>query len=184
MITRLTLFALILVTLISCQSNLGGISSKKGSSNEYSGELKIFMKGDTTMYFVHNLIFKEINSRDKLSMDCTYYYNEKGQSSTLNYFTFTTKDRNFKPKNINFTLPESNTYNINEFEKLFAKISGKNEFSYRYSFSLPDTIFDKWVSTNKPTFIVNRNLEFISKRKNRKKLKAIYNTVIFNKSRD
>lgn len=182
MLNKLILAGILMPVFISCNTQMGNMAGSKNNANQNSSHIETFIKGDTTIYFIHKLIFKSSESRKKLTMDCTYYYVPTGNSSTLNYFTFVTDDPNFKPKKMTFPLTDEKSFGVDEFDKIFAEISGKNKYSYRYSYTLPDSIFDQWASRDRPTFTLNDDLKFHSKRKNRKKLGALYHTVIFNKS--
>lgn len=156
----------------------GNVSSKgpKGPASF----VKVFLKGDTTIYFAGPFIYKLKKGKGKIFIDHTYYSVKTGVSSVVCNYTLVTDNNKFKPENLKLILAK-NTYEINDFEKFFAEAINTQKFHYRYSFKINDTTFNEWMNTYKPELILNANMHFLPAQSFKKYSRSVRFRALFDK---
>jgi hypothetical protein len=181
----LFIFAVFLYSCRVAPSGTGGGGNGKGnvSSKGPKGPasfVKVFLKGDTTIYFAGPFVYKLKKGKGKILIDHTYYSVKTGNSSVVCNYTLVTDKDKFKPENLKLILAK-NTYEINEFEKFFAEAVNSHKFHYRYSFKINDITFNEWMNTYKPELILNADMRFLPAGSFKKYSRSVRFRILFDK---
>ncbi|CAG0958696.1 hypothetical protein FLAV_00579 [Flavobacteriales bacterium] len=179
-----TIFVLLISSCRVAPAGAGGGTGKGNvSSKGPKGPatfVKVFLKGDTTIYFAGPFVYKLKKGKGKILMDHTYYSVKSAPSSVVCNYTLITNQEKFKPESLKLMLAKNNI-EIKEFEKFFAEAINSHKFRYRYSFTTTDVVFNEWMNTYKPELILNTEMRFLPTNSFKKYSRSVRFRVLFDK---
>jgi hypothetical protein len=165
--------ACLLVLLASCGVNAPGAT--KGSGD---GMVQIFSKGkDSLLCYGGPLQYSPKGNDDAFSIDHTYLKVKGHSNLVVCNFSLISKDASFRPEKVTLALGEKH-YELGTPEKMYAEGYGKKKYVYRYTFSVSDSLFYKWMQYEEPIITVN-DKSFEGGKKYRKGSESIFRAFLF-----
>jgi hypothetical protein len=165
-------FLFVAMLIASC----AGVKNSAGPGKP--GMVKIFTKGkDTLLCHAGPVKYNASASHEYFEMDHTYLKVKGHSNPVVCNFSLITRDDQFRPTAVSVQL-DGQVYNYDHLEKFFAEGYGKNDYKYRYSFSVPDSVFYNWMQCEEPLITINGK-SFKGGKSFRKGANTIYRMILF-----
>lgn len=157
-------------------ASCAGVKNSAGPGKP--GMVKIFTKGkDTLLCHAGPVKYDALAPKEYFEVDHTYLKVKGHSNPVVCNFSLITPDDQFRPTAVSVQLGDQ-VYNYNQLEKFFAEGYGKKDYKYRYSFSVSDSVFYKWMKCEEPIIKVN-DKTFKGGKSFRKGANTIYRMVLF-----
>ncbi len=145
------------------------------------GFLKIFVKGkDSLMYFAGPMYYTS-KSGERMEIDFTYLSVKNTTGLVVCNFTLTNQVGRFAPEKLSIQAADT-SITVHQFEHFFSE-PRKKSYAHRYSFSIPDRAFYKWMKAQDPIIKIN-DIVLRKGKKHSKHATLIRRQVLFDKYPD
>jgi hypothetical protein len=175
---RTTQYILILFFLLPSVGCMPKAASSSGSGQV--SLVKIFSKSDgSTLYFAGPMAYKSTANKDEIAID--FSLNKPGDGSegevTCNFTYLSSVASEFKPSRVELASSDATLIEITSFEKFYNEIRRKR-YRYRYSFVVSESIWVKWMESDKHVLRLN-DQPFLGGKKHTKQLQQVRDQVLF-----
>jgi hypothetical protein len=142
--------------------------------------VKIFTKTDGgTLYFAGPMAYRSTETSDEISIDFSLNKPKDGEQGevTCNFTLITATSSEFKPSLLQLGIADAMLIEVTEFEKFFSEIR-KKRYHFRYSVVVAESIWVKWIESDKHRLVLNGQT-FVGGKRHTKDLKEVRERVVF-----
>lgn len=154
-------------------------AASSGGSGQVS-LVKIFSKSDGgTLYFAGPMAYRSEETSDEISIDFSLNKPKGGEEGevTCNFTFISATSSEFKPSTLQLRSSDALLIEVTDFEKFFSEMR-KKRFRYRYSTVVAESVWVKWIESDKHRLVLNGQT-FIGGKRHTKDVKEVRERVVF-----